>query len=69
MLINVTYNKQTGEILVCNDVKDIVVELGQSSIEDTEQQLYFEIALDTSQYELVPEDMIEEEEIIEESEQ
>lgn len=69
MLINVTYNKQTGEIVVCNDVKDIVVELGQSSIEDTEQQLYFEIALDTSQYELVPEDMIEEEEIIEESEQ
>lgn len=69
MLINVTYNKQTGEIVVCNDVKDIIVELGQSSIEDTEQQLYFEIALDTSQYELVPEDMIEEEEIIEESEQ
>jgi hypothetical protein len=69
MLINVTYNKQTGEIVVCNDVKDIIVELGQSSIEDTEQQLYFEIALDTSQYELVPEYMIEEEEIIEESEQ
>ena len=65
MLINVTYNKQTGEIVVCNDVKDIIVELGQSSIEDTEQQLYFEIALDTSQYELVPEYMIEEEEIIE----
>ena len=69
MLINVTYNKQTGEIVVCNDVKDIIVELGQSSIEDTEQQLYFEIALDTSQYELVSEYMIEEEEIIEESEQ
>jgi hypothetical protein len=69
MLINVTYNKQTGEIVVCNDVKDIIVELGQSSIEDTEQQLYFEIALDTSQYELVPEYMIEEEEIIEESEE
>lgn len=52
MLINVTYNKQTGEIIVCNDVKNIIVELGYSSIEDNTDQLYFEIAVDTSSYEM-----------------
>lgn len=69
MLINVTYNKQTGEIIVCNDVKDIIVELGQSSIEDNASQLYFEIALDTSQYELSGEEIIDEEVILEEGEE
>jgi len=68
MLINVTYNKQNGEIIVCNDVKNIIVELGQSSIADNNDTLYFEIAIDTSFYELAGEEIIEEE-IIEESEQ
>jgi len=49
MLIKVTYNKQDGSITLDKDVKNI--ELSQSSIEDDTDQLYFEIAVDTSEYE------------------
>lgn len=49
MLIKVTYSKQDGSITLDKDVKNI--ELSQSSIEDDTDQLYFEIAVDTSEYE------------------
>jgi len=51
MLIKVTYNKQNGSITLDKDIKSINIELGQSSIEDDTNQLYFEIAVDTSEYE------------------
>ena len=58
MLIKVTYNKQDGSITLSKDVKNI--EIGQSSIEDNADQLYFEIAVDTSEYERL--EQMEEEE-------
>jgi len=53
MLIKVTYNKQDGSITLDKDIKSINIELGQSSIEDDTDQLYFEIAVDTSEYEYI----------------
>lgn len=53
MLIKVTYNKQDGSITLDKDIKSINIELSQSSIEDDTDQLYFEIAVDTSEYEYI----------------
>lgn len=52
MLIKVTYNKENGSIALDKDIKAINIELGHSSIEDNTDQLYFEIAVDTSSYEM-----------------
>lgn len=60
MLINVTYNKQDGSITLDKDIKAVNIELSQSSIEDNANQLYFEIAVDTSEYEYL--ERMEEEE-------
>lgn len=50
MIIKVEYNKDTNELVVNGDINTI--ELNTNSIVDTDTELSFEIALDTSQYEL-----------------
>lgn len=64
MQIKVTYNKSTGVISLEKDVKLIEIELNQNAIEDTADSLYFEIAVDTTAYEVDnsynPEESIEE---------
>ena len=50
MIIRVTYNKDTQEILVVSDVTGI--ELNNSTVQDDSNVLEFEIAVDTSKYEL-----------------
>ena len=50
MIITVEYNKDTNELVVNGDINTI--ELNTNSIVDTDTELSFEIALDTSQYEL-----------------
>ena len=66
MQIKVTYNKTTGAITVSNDIEDIVpMELNTNSIEDTATEVSFEIAVDTSAYEMAQSESIPPEEIIE----
>lgn len=50
MIIKVTYNKETGDIELINDIKSILIT--KNEVIDTSNQLSFEIAVDTSQYEL-----------------
>lgn len=50
MIIKVEYNKDTNELVINGDIN--VIELNTNSIVDTDTELSFEIALDTSQYEL-----------------
>lgn len=50
MIIRVTYNKDTQEVLVVSDVAEI--EVSGSAVQDDPNVLEFEIAVDTSQYEL-----------------
>ena len=65
MLIKVTYDKATGDITLSNDTKLITLELNESEIEDNSETLHFEIAVDTTEYELdqmnLPEETIDEE--------
>jgi len=49
MIINVTYNKLTGELAVNGDID--LIELNANTIEDTSDLLSFEIAVNTAQYE------------------
>ena len=49
MIIKVTYNKQTGNLELINDIKSILIE--KNAIVDTEDELAFEIAVNTTQYE------------------
>ena len=49
MIINVTYNKLTGELAVNGDID--LIELNTNTIEDTSDLLSFEIAVSTAQYE------------------
>ena len=49
MIINVTYNKLTGELAVNGDID--LIELNTNTIEDTSDLLSFEIAVNTAQYE------------------
>ena len=66
MQIKVTYNKTTGAITISNDIEDIVpMELNTNSIEDTATEVSFEIAVDTSAYEMSQSESIPPEEIIE----
>ena len=66
MQIKVTYNKTTGTITISNDIEDIVpMELNTNSIEDTATEVSFEIAVDTSAYEMSQSESIPPEEIIE----
>ena len=49
MIIKVTYNKETGDIELINDIKAILIT--KNEVIDTSNQLSFEIAVDTTQYE------------------
>ncbi len=49
MIIKVTYNKETGDIELINDIKSILIT--KNEVVDTSNQLSFEIAVDTTQYE------------------
>ena len=49
MLIRVTYNKSTGDITLVNDITE--VELTKNDIQDSSDELSFEIGVDTSYYE------------------
>jgi len=49
MIINITYNKLTGELAVNGDID--LIELNTNTIEDTSDLLSFEIAVNTAQYE------------------
>lgn len=51
MIIKVTYNKNTGDITLNGDID--IISLNVNSIQDTTQELLFEIALDTTYYEQV----------------
>lgn len=50
MIIKVTYNKTTNELNVEGDVSGI--SLNNGNIEDTADNLSFEIAVDTTEYEI-----------------
>ena len=62
MIIKVTYNKETGDIELKNDIKSILIT--KNEVVDISNQLSFEIAVDTTQYErdnmigTIPENLI-----------
>lgn len=57
MLIKVTYNKSTGEIILDRDVATVLVfELNQNSVVDTAEQLSFEISVSTAEFEVFEEE-------------
>ena len=64
MQIKVTYNKTTGEITLEKDTKLIEVEVNSNATEDTDESLSFEIAVDTTAYEV--DNMVSPEESFEE---
>ena len=51
MIIKVIYNKQSQELNITSDVGDITV--NQPTTVDTPQNLTFEIAVNTSEYEQI----------------
>jgi len=63
MILNVIYNKSTGDIQVSSDIDSIGVELNTNSINEDSDQLYFEIAVSTEKYEEI--NKLPSEEIIE----
>jgi len=50
MIIKINYNKSTKQIVVSNDVKQIVLSVTDSTIIDTNDELSFEIAGNTTEY-------------------
>lgn len=48
MIIRINYNKTTGKISVNNDVIESTISINENTIVDTDSELCFEIALDTS---------------------
>jgi len=63
MIIKINYNKSTKQIVVSNDVKQIVLSVTDSTIVDTNDELSFEVAGNTTEYDKMfetnPEDEIE----------
>ena len=63
MIIKIKYDKSTKQIVVSNDVKQIVLSVTDSTIIDTNDELSFEIAGNTTEYdnmfETNPEDKME----------
>ena len=63
MIIKINYDKSTKQIVVSNDVKQIVLSVTDSTIVDTNDELSFEIAGNTTEYdnmfETNPEDEME----------
>jgi len=62
MILTVNYNKSTGDITVSSDIDSILVDLNTNSIQDSNDELVFEVAIDTSQYEEI--NKLPEEELI-----
>ena len=50
MIIKINYDKSTKQIVVSNDVKQIVLSVTDSTIIDTNDELAFEIAVNTTEY-------------------
>ena len=63
MIIKIKYDKSTKQITVENDIKQIVLSVTDSTIIDTNDELLFEIAGNTTEYDKMfeqnPEDEIE----------
>jgi|TARA_R110000744_G_scaffold88867_2_gene173050 hypothetical protein len=63
MIIKINYDKSTKQIVVSNDVKQIVLSVTDSTIVDTNDELSFEVAGNTTEYDKMfetnPEDEIE----------
>jgi hypothetical protein len=49
MILNVVYNKSTGEITLTND-EDVPCVVNENEITDNDLELSFEVAIDLSQY-------------------
>ena len=49
MIIKVIYNKSTNEIIIDSDT--MIAELNKNSVVDNSEQVSFEIAVNTAQYE------------------
>jgi len=62
MILTVNYNKSTGDITVSSDIDSILVDLNTNSIQDSNDELVFEVAIDTNQYEEI--NKLPEEELI-----
>jgi hypothetical protein len=62
MILTVNYNKSTGDITVSSDIDSILVDLNTNSIQDSNDELVFEVAVDTNQYEEI--NKLPEEEVI-----
>ena len=62
MILTVNYNKSTGDITVSSDIDSIIVDLNTNSIQDSDDELFFEVAVDTNQYEEI--NKLPEEEVI-----
>jgi len=62
MILTVNYNKATGDITLSSDIDSILVDLNTNSIQDSNDELVFEVAIDTNQYEEI--NKLPEEEII-----
>jgi hypothetical protein len=50
MILSVSYNKTTGEIILSSNESEVAVELNQESLIDSDDLLQFETALDLSAY-------------------
>jgi len=61
MIIKINYDKSTKQIVVSNDVKQIVLSVTDSTIVDTNDELSFEIAGNTTEYDAMFETNPEEE--------
>ena len=63
MIIKVKYNKSTKQITVENDIQEIVLSVTNSTIIDTDDELSFEVAGNTTEYDKMfeqnPEDEME----------
>ena len=61
MIIKIKYDKSTKQIVVSNDVQEIVLSVTDSTIIDTNDELSFEVAGNTTEYDAMFETNPEEE--------
>ena len=50
MILNINYNKTSGLITLSSDENEVITELNQNSVLDSDDSLDFEVALDLSAY-------------------
>lgn len=50
MILNITYNKSTGDIILVDDEELMEATVNQSNLVDNEDELSFEISLNVSAY-------------------